>query len=464
MKKVIKETAAGGSTGAGSIAAVPQRLGDDMRKRESLKGFLLRFYKGLNNKMNLHPVTKGMPVIKEYYDLNDVVSQLKGIEGSDEKHANTVTYGVEDDNKNIMKVTVKKDQAKDFEYRLAREMADAKDSNSTAATSKTSLAELLYNLKDEFNIVDVEFPKIPKDVIYNADKATKAPPAMEDDNIGNDDMGQGQGDEGDLENGDDFGDDSGMQSADMGDTGEQMGDMGDMDGGEEGMDDEDNMEEPDDESVEDFGSEDKGPATPESILQSVMDMLKADAEAKKAQADAAAEQARATQAEYAYKSAQATVAHETEFAQMEVEADAQKQKQKDAKRLADLAKSKVQKASAFQEHSMLSEVLGQMINEVDEFDSIQSINRERVELKKRYLPNPGDTPKMATFKKQMLQAGNKELDDRLKAVQYRNIFNADQKQAQMAAAQNNAQNPNGPPSASQGMSAPAQNPNGNGGM
>src|SRR5216683_711822 len=124
-KRSLKETASGGSTGAGGIAVVPGRLGF-MQSRNSLKDFLVKWHSKVKNKFYMHPVNTVVP-IKEFYDLNDVVSRLKGIESSDYKSSNTVTYGVEDDQGNIMKVSVRKDQSKDFEYKLARDMADAKD-------------------------------------------------------------------------------------------------------------------------------------------------------------------------------------------------------------------------------------------------------------------------------------------------------------------------------------------------
>lgn len=437
MKKRLKEIASGGSVGAGSIANARGSLfGQDMRKRDSLKGFLRKFYSRTTNKLKMQPVPTQFGTVKEayhinegQYDLNDVVSRLKGIENSDIKKDNTVSYGVEDDKGNIMKVSVKKDQAKEFEYKLARDMADAKENNLSGATHKTSLAELLYNLKDEFDIVDVEFPNIPKDVIYNADKVSKGPDTSE--MGGTDDIGADEGMDDEMgDQNQDFGteDDEGG----FGDEGmdDEMG-GGDLEGGEsgEGMEGEegdmgDEELEPDDESVEDF-EEEPETATPESILQSVMDMLKADAEAKKAQADAEAEKARAQQAEYSYRAAQATVSHEEEFARMETEAEEQKQKQKDAKRLANMAKYRVQKTSGLRES-----FLEQIINELDDTDTTQSIQRERVSLRMKFKIEPTDNPQAANYKKQMFQQANKELDDKLKAVKIRDGFNVNQRQQQ----------------------------------
>lgn len=418
----VKEDAAGGSVGAGSIAVAPLCLGD-MRKRGSLKQFLMGFYKNVKNKMQLKPIT--LAPIKEYYDLSDVVSRLKGVENSNVEQDNTVIYGVEDDNGNIMKITVKKDQAKDFEYRLSREMADAKE-NSLSGAMKVSLAELLYSLKDEFNIVDVEFPKIPKDVIYNANKATHGPDSSqlpEDDNVQDDtiDMNDQNTDMNpenaeSLVSGDNVNPEEGGMEGGEDETGEQGEDNGEQveDNGEEGI-------EPDDESVENF-EEEPEPASPESLLQSVMDMLKKDAEARTAQANAAAEEARAKQAEYSYKASQATVAHEEEVARMEMEMDDQKKKEKEAKKLADIAKHRVTKAAMMRES-----LLQQVINEIEDFDTPQSLAKERSILLQKFRVMPTDSPDIANYKRGQLSNELKGLDVKLKSVRQRDLFNAMQK-------------------------------------
>jgi hypothetical protein len=413
-KKKLKETAAGGSTGGGAIAAVPSRMG--------FKSHLIDFYASKKKKFEMKPVALMAP-ITEFYDLSDVVSRLKGVEGANAKKDDTVTYGVEDDDGNIMKVSVKKDQAKDFEYKLARDMADAKDNKLSGATVNVSLAELLYNLKDEFNIVDVEFPTIPKDVIYMADKASYGPDTSqnkEDDDISGDDFGNDedvdvsddnmdiQDDGSDIDVNDENIDIEGGEGLE-GEEGEE---------GEEGLEGEE--EEGDDESVEDFTEEEQS-STPESLLKSVMDMLKADADAKKAQADATAEEARAKQAEYAYKSAQATVAHEEEFARMEADADEQKQKEKEAKRYADLAKHRVQRVSSMRESKNTSSILSQVIMEIDDYDTVQTINRDRAVLRQKYKPMIGDDNETVQYKQSLLQTAMAELNQRLRAVKLRDV-------------------------------------------
>jgi hypothetical protein len=433
----IKEDAACGAVGAGAVAAAPTRLSKQM-KRVTLKSFLTATLKVRKKKLMLKPA-----IIREFYDLSDVVSRLKSVEDSDTQRSDTTVYGVEDDDGNIMKVSVKANQAKEFEVELAQAMADANENKEASGqnVASTSLAELLYKLKEKFNIVDVEFPTIPKDVIYQADKATYGPATSteqpHDDLEGDDPMASDSDSMGDSMG--DLGDDADLD-VDGGDTSglEGAGDESDEDALVDGDD-----ELTDHESVEDFGEEQQS-STPESLLQAVMDMLKADAAAKKAQADAAAEEARAKQAEFAYRSAQATVSREEEYARMEMEMDAQKAKEKDAKRLADMAKYRVQKANNVQESS--NSLLRQVIMELDNFDTVQSLMRQKASLRQKYQVQPADTLAVRQYKQNLLRLALRELNTKIDAARARDTFLGSQQrtnpQAQPPQDTSPGQNPN----------------------
>lgn len=407
-KKSISETAMGGSTGAGSIAANPGRFGNTSDSRKSLKQFLRDFYKRVKNKSNYKFVK-----MNESDDLSDIISRLKGMENSIHGDHDMVTYGVEDDEGNIMKVTVKKEQAQDFEHVLAKELADIRDMK-ISGFSKTniSMAELLYNLKNQFNIVDVEFPNIPSDVIYNADKVSVGPDsnALEGpDNI--DDTMGGANEMGGMDD---------MNMDDMQDMGGEEGESPAM--GEEGE------EEPEDQSVEDFGEETEE-ANPTSLLKSILDMMKSDAEAKTAQANAAAEESRAKQAEFSYKASQATIAQQEELMQMETEVNAQKEKEKEAKKMADLARYKVQKSKGMTSEAFGS-ILGTILNEIDDSETVASINKQRALLAQKYKVMPGDSPKQMQYKRGMLANATQELNAKLKEVKMRDNFARTQAQDQ----------------------------------
>lgn len=414
--KIITETAAGGGTGGGAIAAAPFRMGMQTR---SIKDYMADFYNKVKNRGN-YSIVK----LQEAEDLSSIISKLKGMENNIRgDHDNTVTYGVEDDEGNIMKVTVKKDQAKDFEHRLGVELAEIEEYKMSGFSKEgISMAELLYNLKQNFNIVDVEFPKIPEDVVYNADKASIGPDSNE--LSGNDeiDTGESVGDEFDAEGNIPDGDVT--VGGDMGAGGDNLG--GDL-GGEGGEGDElgdlDNELNTDDESVEDF-EEDTGEVSAESLLKSLLSTMKADAEAKKAEAEAEAEKARAQQAEYSYKASQAAVAQQEELLQMETELDAQKEREKEAKKLADLAKYRVTKAKGMSQlPESFSSILGQILQELDEFDSEAGIRKERANLGTQYRILPTDSKETITYKRQMMQQAAQQLNARLRAVRIRDQYN-----------------------------------------
>lgn len=444
-KKLVEN----GAIGAGSIAAAPSRLGGETpvkRKHQSLKTYLSRQFS------KKQAASRNLFKISEMFDMGDIVSRLKDMEGREARAEDSVTYGIEDDDGNMMKITVKSDQAQDFEQRLAQELADIKGSKANGEPGgKVSMAELLFNLKNEFEILDVEFPQIPSDVVYNADKATTDVPDTNQMSLDSeDDMG------GDLGDGEDaFGDEGGMDDGmgglsaldgGKGGKGGLDGDLGGLDG-EEGEGDELDGDEDmlDDESVEDFPDEvsDTG-TTPESLLKSVLDMLKADADAKRAQAEAEAEKARAQQAEWSAKAASHEVVRQEEIVRMEAEAERQKEKEKEARRVADLAKYRVQKAGGIGESAKptFGSFLREVLKEYDEFDTPQTLQRQRQLLRQKFAPQPGDTPDERKYKQQSLLFAIREIDARIRRARLAQTVN--RKEQQQARDPNQPQNPNQP--------------------
>lgn len=422
--KILAETAAGGGTGGGAIAAAPFRMGGTQTR--SIKDYMADFYTKVKNRGNFSLVK-----LKEADDLSSIISKLKGMENNIRgDHDDTVTYGVEDDEGNIMKVTVKKDQAKDFEHRLGVELAEIEEYKMSGFSKEgLSMAELLYNLKQNFNIVDVEFPKIPEDVIYNADKASTGPDS--NDLVGNDDIDADANMEDGFDGEGDLGGDATMGGELGAPNGGELGGEGDLGGldaagGEEGdeLGDLDNELNMDDESVEDFEEDADGEVSAESLLKSLLGTMKADAEAKKAEAEAQAEMARAKQAEYSYKASQAAVAQQEELLQMETELEAQKEKEKESKKLADLAKYRVNKAKSISTlPESFSSILGQIIMELDEFDTESNIRKERANLGTQYRILPTDSKEATQYKRQMMQQAAQQLNARLRAVRIRDQYN-----------------------------------------
>lgn len=342
MKKTVKETASVGSTGAHSIAAAPTRSGTV--KKRTLKSYLVNFYSSLSNRLNLKPVNfyklveneiKVVTALNEAFNMDSVLAQLSSFENKTKvEDEDLATYGVEDDKGNLMKVTILATQADDFEAYISAYLSELRNFKDNGVDLEDmSLAELLYRLKDTFDIRDAEFPTIPDDIVYNADEASEN---MEDLDL----EGEGMMDE------------EGMDDFDLEGEGDMEGMEGDMDfdasefdefdlEGEEGEEDFDEFT--DDESVEDF-EEFEDESSTQSILLSIIDMLKAQAEESKAKAEAEAERSRATQAEYAAKAAENTLANKEEMIAMQAEKDTQKSREKEAKTQADLATYRYKKS------------------------------------------------------------------------------------------------------------------------
>lgn len=371
-----------------------------LKKKKTIKSKIKRFF-GLG----------------EAVDLDDVSSRFKDMQtGATED--DTVTYGVEDDQGNLMKITVKSDIAKDFEDRLSQEIQKnaefESDINKIPNRNTPSMAEVLFKLKDEFEIIDVEFPTIPKNTVYKAAGIDMREPesgvgqtdlendlGYEDDDFSMDGEGGGDGEmggmDGGMEGGDEFGgapsgeDEFGLGGGED-DLASPDGDMG----GEDGMTPPGEDDFSDDESVEDFSSSGATSGGTEGLLNAILQMLQADAEAKKAQAEAETEKAKALQAEYSAKAASASIAQQTELIAMEQDIAKQKEKEKEARKLADLAKFQVKKSNSFTSEAVdANAAVDKILLEIDSTDTIQSVNaiRRAINVAYRILPTDDEITK-----------------------------------------------------------------------
>lgn len=423
---VIHETASAGSTGAGAIAV---RTDGPAQKspRTNLLQFLTTFTGKVKNKFKYAPVTPFPLKINEAFDINDVISRLSSSESNGKlDKRTTVTFGVEDDKGNLMRITVRADKAQDFERELSQYLSQVKQDRLDIGqnpqmrfsdedgggkpysdSTEISMAEILYNMKDKFEIIDVDFPTIPKDVVYNvgdASHTTGTAPQddiMSDDTMPNDDMGA-----------DELGQDAGEPEDNLppedGLPADQEGGLGqDVDG--TGLDD----------TAVDF-QEPAGDSG--SILAQVMDMLKAQANAEAAKANAAAEQAKAEQAKYTAQAASSTLAKEEELAKMELDLEEQKKKEKEARKLADLARYKVQNTAA-------------MVREADEFETTQTLRRQRALINVKYAIDPNDDMETRQYKTRQRQQATVEIDAKIRQAKNRETYmqnreNADKVQQQ----------------------------------
>jgi hypothetical protein len=466
FKKYLQETAVAGSTSAGSIAS---NASGDSRKEHKRGESVWRenapkerddeakyarmrseIAKAKELKKKKKPSFKDFIMrrkVNEDFDMDDIVSRLKGsdVESSGED-VGVVSYGVEDDKGNVMRITVRADQAKEFEETIAKQLADNKDNKSNGISLKgNSLAEILYNLRDQFEIITVDFPIIPKDVVYNADQASKTPEndfATDDDAMSGD-AGMEGGDDGFDQSFDDFGGGAQGPDAGMGDdmnpdasTDPNAAPTGDEPGMEGGLDDmnPDDGSDPNAEgdNVEDFGADDAGDEGDEgSILKQIVSMLKAQAKASEATADAAAEEARAKQAEWSAIASEREVKRQEDLARVEAQIQANKKKEKEAKKYAELARYNVTQASGASNsqanESRKTFLTGaiQLLKE-DNFDNVQALTKEKLQLQVKYKVNPADDQATQAYKKAMFNLETAELNARIKQVQITQQYNSDE--------------------------------------
>lgn len=217
------------------------------------------------------------------FDTQEVMSKLKAADaaGIVDNKSNTKGYALEDDNGKIVTVRVPAEQGDDFEQALGKALNDQQDGD-------VEIAEILFNLRSQFDIVDVNWEdgSIPED--EEVDNTLDEPVDADV-----------EGPEGDFPEGegeDQLGDDSSEgDSPDMGDE-----------------EDKDPMNAEDQDVV---GSTQSGDAF--SALQSVIDMMKADAEARKTEAEAEKAKASVEAGRVAAAAAAARTRSEEEILDME---------------------------------------------------------------------------------------------------------------------------------------------------
>jgi hypothetical protein len=202
----------------------------------------------------------------------DVVSKLQGAEKANELKQDSVAYGIEDADGNITKVYVSKEQDGEFKQALSKILQDE---------DHVDVNEILFNLRNSFDILYVEWPKLPEDEEVDNVLDTKK---------------DGDKPEGDVP--------------------------------PEGAEGELPAELP--------------PAAPavddSSILLKVIDMLKADADSKTAEAKAKTAQAEAEQAKLTIQLTNTKVKNEEDMLRAEEHFKKQAEEKKEADRLAKLAK------------------------------------------------------------------------------------------------------------------------------
>ena len=295
--KELVESASGGATAAHSIAGFRTLFGG-MQKRTKKKK-----KKGVEG-------TKSGPVggvlsFKYFmeaddsqFQSSDVITKLKNSEREAEQEGeNTTAFALEDEKGNIVKVWVPDEQADDFMTALEQSLNDV-DEDEDDQNEGSEIAEVLWNLRNDFDIINVEWSDIEEDQEEQLPTdVEEAPPA------GGEANAEGGVEEPTNPNGE-------------GGAGDEM------------------TAEPGDAEDLGVGGEDEA----KTALQNVIDMMKADAEARKSEAEARSAEAKAREAEAGMKVAQDKVKQEEKILDMEAYYDKEKKEKDETDRLAKLAK------------------------------------------------------------------------------------------------------------------------------
>ncbi len=267
-------------------------------------------------------------LLNEYADKNytpaDVLSKVTAAEKEVQTNNDTTKFGLQDSNGEIVLVYVASDQAEDFEQAMARALADVDES------TQPEIAEVLFNMHDQFNIVNVEWPGVVEDEEEDATDESEI--------------------EGNMDGEDEFGEDG----SEDGEFGGEDDDMGDED--------------------DDMGGDAAG-----GTLDAVIQMMVADSEAKRQEALARAAEARAKEAEASAKIADGKLRAEEEVADMEAYYDTKNEEQKEAKKLAKLAKYRHDAKSDDQEQDPMNYDEVQGMQDEDDMQGMDTAGREDID-------------------------------------------------------------------------------------
>lgn len=171
--KVVNEDAAAGSTGAASVATVntPLKGGMIRRQRNVVANIPIIRYKNKvvskpqKRKLTEMSSTSFSAFLKESadaedkFDSVDVISKLaNNTKISDKLDGDQLAvFGLEDGDGGITKVYVPAESGKEFEQALGDALRHTKENG------QTEIAALLFDLKDKFSIIDVKWPEVQED-------------------------------------------------------------------------------------------------------------------------------------------------------------------------------------------------------------------------------------------------------------------------------------------------------------
>jgi len=301
-KADLNEDAVAGSISAGAIAGVRGMLFTGIKeltnkKARKVAGVPVITFK--DPEKNLNRRTLGIAESRKMkfsefiseeaeFDMADVFSKLSQnskIVG-DLNGEELAVFGMESDDGAVTKVYVPKEQGKDFEIALSNALKHTKGS-----TGGQEIAGILFDLKDQFRIVDVKWPTVQED---EEQQATPAPAPADTNNPAAVDPNAAPADP-------------------------------------------NNPTPVDPNAAPDLGAPATTPDTGDMIAQ-ILDMLRADAEARKADADAKTADAHAREAESTAKIAGIKMQGEEEVLDAEAYFKEKKDEKREAERIKMLAR------------------------------------------------------------------------------------------------------------------------------
>lgn len=290
---LVEDAGAGGATGAGGIAGVPTRMTNRAPRLKKGRAPTVKRIKYKNQVVQ--ESTEG-----DSTNVASIVARLNAAKHRGDTDRPYVTFGLEDQRGNIVRVKVAADQAHEFEQALANTLHDDE-------TDPRDIGEVIYDFKDRFDILGIDWPR---------DSLEEADDTPDTDNEGSDEL-------------DDESPEASDDSTDSGNADIELDDLP---------------------PIETTPTE-QPQANNElnTTLIAIVDMLKAEIEAKKAEARAREREAEALQAKYASEIAQNKVKAEQDILDMEAWNKKNSLEQKEARKLAMLAKYRYEKSQADKE-------------------------------------------------------------------------------------------------------------------
>jgi hypothetical protein len=297
LKQVLEDM--GGAVTASSDCAGSRGVlfGSPMKRKidkPNTKVKRVKFNKAFKTESFLESALKKLLAEEEFNSL-DVISKLQYAEKNVERDTKSVAFGLEDKNGDVVKVYIDTSQAHEFEIALQRELKQE---------DQRDIAEILFELRNKFNIMHVTWPTVPEDEEVDMKLQPKDGDA---------------GKEGDLDGVD-------LPTED-----------GESKDGKDGKSKDDELDlamDPEN------GAADSGSTDVDSLkgmMDKIIDMLKSDSEARQAESNAKAKEAQAREAEAAAKIADTKVKSEEEVLSAENFYKQQQTDKKESQKLGRLA-------------------------------------------------------------------------------------------------------------------------------